>query len=129
MMFVPMMSAGIRSGVNWIRENERSRHLRQGPDEEGLAEARYALQQDVPAGEERDEHLVHDLVVADDDLVDLLFEPPVTLDEGFYPLTGHALPSGRWNRCRAPDTWTHYRPAGETGNRFVRRERDAASRS
>ena len=103
--------------------------LRQRPDEQRLAEARDALEQDVPAREERDEHVVDDLVVADDDLVDLLFEPPVTLDEGFYALTGHALPSGRWNRCRAPETWTHYRPAGETGNRFVRRERDASRRS
>ena len=114
MMFVPMMSAGIRSGVNWIRENERSRHPGQGPDEKGLPEPG-TYQEDMPAREERDEYLVHDLVVSDDDLVDLTFEPPVTPDERFYAFTGHALPLWSMESVRAPETWTHYRPAGENG--------------
>ena len=40
-------------------------------DEQGLAEARDALEQDVPAGEEPDEDVRDDLVMAHDDLADL----------------------------------------------------------
>ena len=62
MMLVPMMSPGIRSGVNWIRER---------PDEEGLAEARHALEQHMAAGKQADQHVRDDLVVPHDDLADL----------------------------------------------------------
>ena len=70
MMFVPMMSAGMRSGVNWIRENDEVEALGERLDQEGLAQARHALEQDVAAGEHAREHVGDDLVVADDDLRD-----------------------------------------------------------
>ncbi len=71
MMLVPMMSPGIRSGVNWIRENVRSSALGEGRDEQRLAEAGHTLQQHVAAGEEADQHVVDHVVVTDDHLLDL----------------------------------------------------------
>ena len=65
------MSAGIRSGVNWIRLNDRSRICATRLDQQRLGQARHAGDQAVPAGEQRHQHLVDDRVLADDDLADL----------------------------------------------------------
>ena len=43
----------------------------QRPDGEGLGEARHALEQEVPVGEEADDEALHEGVLADDDLPDL----------------------------------------------------------
>ncbi len=74
MMFVPMMSEGIRSGVNWMRLKLRSSTSRQRADEERLAEAGNAFEQHVPADEEARQHAADDVALADDDLADLGFE-------------------------------------------------------
>jgi hypothetical protein len=50
------MSAGIRSGVNWMRLNDRSR---------------MRAQQAVAAAAQADEELLDDAVLADDDLAEL----------------------------------------------------------
>ena len=71
MMLVPMMSAGIRSGVNWIRENVSSSAFRQRPDQQRLAQPGHAFEQHVAAGEQADQHVVDDVAVADDHLPDL----------------------------------------------------------
>ena len=42
------MSAGIKSGVNWIRENGKRQHLRQRPHQHRLSQPRHALQQRMP---------------------------------------------------------------------------------
>ena len=68
MMSVPVMSAGIRSGVNWMRLKLRSKRLGEGGDQQGLGEAGDAHQEGVAAGEEADRELLDDLVLADDDL-------------------------------------------------------------
>ena len=47
-----MMSAGIRSGVNWMRENVSVERLGQRAHEHRLAEAGHALEQRVTAGEQ-----------------------------------------------------------------------------
>ena len=60
MTVVPMMSAGIRSGVNWMRENWRLERLGQRAHEHRLAEAGHAFEQRVAAGEHAREHAVDD---------------------------------------------------------------------
>ena len=49
--------------------------LRDGLDQQRLGESGHAGDQAVPAGEERDEHLIDDLVLPDDDLADLRQNP------------------------------------------------------
>ena len=71
MTVVPMMSAGIRSGVNWMRENVERERLGQRAHEHRLAEPGHAFEQRVRPGEHAGEHAVDDLAVADDDLADL----------------------------------------------------------
>ena len=70
-MIVPVMSAGSRSGVNWMRENVALMRLRQRLDRERLREARHALDQAVAAGQKADQHALDHVALADDDLADL----------------------------------------------------------
>ena len=65
---VPTMSAGIRSGVNWMRENESSSPSGERLDEQRLAEPGDALENDVTARKHPDENVRDDFAVADDDL-------------------------------------------------------------
>ena len=71
MTSVPVTSDGMRSGVNWMREKVRCERARQRRDEQRLGETGHADQQAVPAGEQRDERLLDDGVVADDHLAQL----------------------------------------------------------
>ena len=71
---------------------------RQGAHQEGLPQPRDSFEKDVPAREERDEDLVHDLVVPDDDLVHLALEFPVAPNERLDPFPGHPIPPARWSR-------------------------------
>ena len=70
-MLVPMMSAGIRSGVNWIRLKSSEQRVGQGPDQQGLAQPRDPFQQRMAADEQAGQDAVDDVVVADDHLGDL----------------------------------------------------------
>jgi hypothetical protein len=67
--------------------------LREGLDQECLAEPGNAFQQHMPAREETDQHLVDDLVVADDDLADFgaqrLVGAHELLDSLLLGLAGH----------------------------------------
>src|SRR4030095_1938825 len=65
---------------------------RQSADQEGLPQPRDALQEDVPAREERRQALVHDRVVPDDDLVALALEVSVAANERLYPFPRHPYP-------------------------------------
>ncbi len=69
--FVPVMSAGIRSGVNWMRAKSRAEHARQRAHEQGFGDAGHAFDEGVVAGEDGDERLFDDVVLADDDLAGL----------------------------------------------------------
>ena len=69
------MSAGIRSGVNWIRLNDRSRICATVLISSVLARPGHAGDQAVAAGEQRHQHLIDHLVLADDDLADLGEDP------------------------------------------------------
>ena len=71
MMSVPVMSDGIRSGVNWMRENFRSSTARQRVDQQRLGQPGHADDQAVAADEERQQHLVDDVVLTDDQLLQL----------------------------------------------------------
>ena len=81
MISVPVMSLGIRSGVNWMRLKRSDIVLRQGPDHQRLGQAGHADQEAVAAGEDRDQELVDDLVLADDHLRHLVLERAEGLDE------------------------------------------------
>ena len=78
--------------------------LRQRPDEEGLAEARHALEQHVAAGKQADQHVRDDLVVPHDDLADLGAQGPERGDE-----VRHApfLGLDRLGRLRHPRLLSH----------------------
>ena len=55
--------------------------LGQGADQQGLAQARHAFQQAMPADEQAGQDAVDDVVVADDDPADLLVDRGVAVDE------------------------------------------------
>ena len=52
------MSAGIRSGVNWMRWNLQVKNLRDRSDQQRLGQARRAGDQAMPARKQRDEDLL-----------------------------------------------------------------------
>ena len=66
---VPVMSEGIRSGVNWIRLKPTSRIRAIELTIKRLGQPGDADQQDVAPGEDRRQDLLDDLALADDDLV------------------------------------------------------------
>ena len=67
-MSVPVMSDGIRSGVNWIAAERQVQRVGQRADHERLGQARHADEQAVAPREERDEQLLDHVLLADDDL-------------------------------------------------------------
>ena len=71
MMSVPVMSDGIRSGVNWMRLNFRSSTCASVCDEQRLGQPRHADQDAVAADEEREQHLLEHVVLPDDQLAQL----------------------------------------------------------
>ena len=81
MMLVPMMSDGIRSGVNWMRLNFEVQHLAQRAHQQRLAQAGHAFEQGVAADEQARQDAVDDVGMADDDLADLAMHPAVGLAE------------------------------------------------
>ena len=66
MMSVPVMSEGIRSGVNWMRLNIQAQSLRHGAHQQRLGRAGQSGDQAVAADEQRDHHLLEHLLLADD---------------------------------------------------------------
>ena len=71
-MYVPVMSDGRRSGVNWMRRKWQPSVPRERLDERGLRDARDALEQDVAAREQRDEQRLGDRRRADERAADLV---------------------------------------------------------
>ena len=70
-MSVPVISEGIRSGVNWMRLNVRCKIARNRADQKRLGEPGHADEQTMAATKEADEQLLDDLLLADDDFADL----------------------------------------------------------
>ncbi len=105
MMSMPVMSDGIRSGVNWMRRNSRSsvrarvRAIRVLPSP-GTPE-----QENMTATEQADQHVVDDRFLADDHLGDLF------ADAQFAPRTGEP----RWQCLRLkarPERWAWHHELG-----------------
>ncbi len=71
MMSVPVMSDGIRSGVNWMRLNLRSSTWASVRISSVFARPGHADDQAVAADEQRQQHLMDDLLLADDQLAQL----------------------------------------------------------
>ena len=72
MIMLPTMSAGIRSGVNWMREYFRCSTRASVRSSVVLPRPGHAFEQHVAAGEQADEHAVDHVRLADDDLADFL---------------------------------------------------------
>ena len=68
---VPVMSAGIRSGVNWMRWKLQVEQLGQRPHQQRLGQPGRAGQQAVPARQHRGQQLIDRLGLPDDDLAQL----------------------------------------------------------
>ena len=66
MMSMPVMSEGIRSGVNWMRRNSRSSVLARVLAIRVLPTPGNAQQEDVAPAEQADEQVVDDRLLADD---------------------------------------------------------------
>ena len=69
---MPVMSDGIRSGVNWMRLKRHVEDLADGADHQRLGQAGHADEQAVAAREDGGEDLLDDLGLADDDAAQLL---------------------------------------------------------
>ena len=63
---MPVMSLGIKSGVNWIRLKSRRQRLGERVHHQGFGEPGNALQDAVAAGENGDQKLIDDVVLAHD---------------------------------------------------------------
>ena len=98
-MFVPRMSAGIRSGVNWMREKSQVERLGQRAHQQRLAQARHAFEQAMAADEQAGEHAVDDFVVPDDHAADLAANGIIALGEQLGPLL-HRFGNGHGGGAR-----------------------------
>ena len=70
-MRVPTRSAGTRSGVNCKPLEHAAERVGEGLDGQRLGQARDALEQHVPAGQQGDEQPLEHRLLADDDALDL----------------------------------------------------------
>ena len=69
---MPVMSLGIRSGVNWIRLNSSESDCASELTIKRLREAGHPFEDAMAAGEDGDQELIDDLVLPDDLPADLL---------------------------------------------------------
>ena len=86
MMLVPMMSDGIRSGVNWMRLNFRSSTWLSVRTSSVLPRPGTPSSRAWPPHEQAGQDAVDDVGVADDDLADLAVDLAVGLAELVGPL-------------------------------------------
>ena len=118
---VPVMSDGIRSGVNWMRLKLEVERLGDGLDHQRLGQAGHADQQGVAAGEDGGEDPVHHLVLADDPLRHLGAEAGDGLDQYSSCLTsswGAACVAAMRSQC-----WVCLRFSPTEGVGAIRRVR------
>ncbi len=72
MISVPVMSLGIRSGVNWMRHEPQVQRLGERRDGQSvLASPGTPIVRQCPRANSADQHLLDHLVLADNDLVNL----------------------------------------------------------
>ena len=77
------MSEGIRSGVNWMRRAFEAEHGAERVDQLGLGEAGHADHEAVAAGQDGDQRVLDDLLLAEDDRGDGLARLADLFDRGF----------------------------------------------
>ena len=82
------MSDGIRSGVNWMRLNFRSTASASFLISSVLARPGHAAEQAVAAGQEGNQDLADDALLADDDLRELPLEPRRELGDALERIGG-----------------------------------------
>ena len=80
-MSVPVMSIGIRSGVNWMRLNFSDIVSASLLTNSVLARPGHAHQERVPAGKQADRQPLDGVVLADDDPPQLFAQPSVDISE------------------------------------------------
>ena len=66
------MSAGMRSGVHWMRLSSMPEYRAERLDQSRLGEAGNADEQGMAAGEQGDQRLIDHLALAEDDAADAL---------------------------------------------------------
>ena len=98
-MLVPVMSAGIRSGVNWMRLKVQSMTSRDRSHEQRLAQTRDALEQDMRVREQAGQRLADQLALADDDAADLALDGLSALGEGLRSKAGIGVGGGRFHEA------------------------------
>ncbi len=91
MMSVPVMSDGMRSGVNWMRRNCEAERVGDGAHHQCFRRARHAGQQAMAADEDGDQDLVEHFLLADDHLAHLLAGFPRAPRESARCAAGAAL--------------------------------------
>ena len=98
MTLVPTMSAGIRSGVNWMRLNSTSSTCPQSCQQLGLAQAGDAFEQHMAPQRRAMSTVLDELLLADDDLADLVAGRLKRGGEFFW---GHGSNSVKYWRMRS----------------------------
>ena len=96
MMSVPVMSDGIRSGVNWMRLNTSPSVCAMVRTSSVFADAGHAGDQAVPAHEQRDQHLLEHLLQADDHWRTCLDDLRLDLLEALDPAPSIRLRQAAW---------------------------------
>ena len=91
MISVPVMSAGIRSGVNWMRLKSSARMRDSVLTSSCLGQAGHADEDAVPSREDGDEQLLHDSFLADDNASDLIPHRVVVRVTQVEFQTGHVV--------------------------------------
>ena len=87
----PVTSDGMRSGVNWTRENRMLEHLGERARGERLREPGEVLEQDVAVGEEPDEDELERVSLADDGALDLVEHSARQLVDAFEVDAAHSV--------------------------------------
>ena len=98
MISVPVMSLGIRSGVNWIRLNDRSSASATRLHHQRLGQPRHADQQRVAAAQDGGEDPLDHVVLPDDPLRHLAAQPDDRLGQALELLD---VVVRRWLRLRS----------------------------
>ena len=103
MISVPVMSLGIRSGVNWIRLKFMASAWASVEMVRVLASPGTPMVRQWPRANSADEHLLDHLVLADDDLVDLLHQGVAGLGDAANRFLGTHLGGGGRHRTLLED--------------------------
>ena len=98
MISVPVMSLGIRSGVNWMRVNFMCRAWARVETVSVLASPGTPIVRQWPRAKMQIEHLLDHLVLADDHLVDFVDQRLPGLGDAANGLFGTHLGGGGWGR-------------------------------